>query len=98
MSESDEREWLPEDESWEAYTGDRLCSRPHCGRPAVMMLYRTTFGLVRHGRREWCCADPAHSYGRRVNAGRVEALFLPGTSAYAEAKLRITARELTKGN
>ena len=90
MSESDEREWLPEDELWEVYTGDRLCSRPHCGRPAVMMLYRA--------RRQWCCADPAHSYGRRVNGGRVEALFLPGTSAYEEAKLRITARELTKGN
>lgn len=60
--------WIPDPEC-RVVDGLKRCSRPNCGRPAVMEISR--FSWARNKRYWWAyCAS--HTYGRRVRDGVVE--------------------------
>jgi len=53
---------------------EHACSQPKCERPAVAILHRPVWrrDRGRSTRRWYCCDDPEHFYGHRINGRYVE--------------------------
>lgn len=81
MSETT-HEWLP-DPDWHRVDGSRACSWHGCNELAVAYFWRVRG--TRRTRRQFCCSNTEHLYGRRIVNGVVENQYLIGSCAHARA-------------